>query len=139
MFFNNYICLRSQFKLVSQLILYSARGGIIIIISALQFFYKQPVYKQPVLDRYNNKQLSGLKILNINNHLKIEIKNGKKIKIEENNFIQKRAWLELYFFFLAPKPFFPPNSSFFHFLHAFGGTKKQFQVFYFQSIRVLET
>ena len=58
-----------------------------MIISALQFFYKQPVYEQPVLDRWNNKQLSLIRILTISNHLKIEIKNGKKTKIELNNSI----------------------------------------------------
>ena len=66
--------------------LYSARGRIIII-SALQFFYKQPVYEQPVLDRWSNKQLSIIKILSRSNHLKIETKNGKKIKTEVNNSI----------------------------------------------------
>ena len=58
-----------------------------MIISALQFFYKQPAYEQPVLDRWNNKQLSLIRILTISNHLKIEIKNGKKTKIELNNSI----------------------------------------------------
>ena len=49
-----------------------------MITSALQFFFEQPVYKQPALDMQNNKQISVIKILSISNHLKVETKNGKK-------------------------------------------------------------
>ena len=49
-----------------------------MITSALQFFYEQPVCKQPALDIQNNKQILVIKILSISNRLKVETKNGKK-------------------------------------------------------------
>ena len=71
-----------QFTSVSDLVLYSARGTIIVIINALQ-----TLYKQPVLDRENNKQLLVHRIVSRSNHLKIEIKRIKKTKKEASNSI----------------------------------------------------